>query len=189
MFRDKLHCTAIILENLGEPEWISVPCGDKVLTDIVCTAEVSSKQRKEPIKTYSFNKFTLNLFLCNNGDVISSARQCDGFNDCPNGEGDVNCLCCVDGKPLLNSSYCRYVCEYPRCSCSKLFFQNHKPGCNLYRKFEIDANSRAETRSEENFDKIKCPNELKYINRKQLDDLIPDYNLDTDAPILYELLT
>ena len=93
MLRDSFHCTIMILKNLAEPEWISAPCEDKVLTDIVCVTEHNLKQRKEPHDSDYSNTLKLMWFLCNNRELISSSRQCDGNVDCPDGQDELDCVC------------------------------------------------------------------------------------------------
>ena len=127
-----VQVTSMILENLAEPEWISVPCQDKVLTDIVCVKELNLKQNK----TINFAQIDVNLkltlFLCKNDEFISSSRQCDGIKDCTGGEDDANCLCYINGVTVSDSHYCRNVCQDPKCSCADLFLSNNMPGCHKY---------------------------------------------------------
>ena len=90
-------CTLIMLENLAMSEWITVPCAEKILTSVVCV----SKDWKNGDIFLGFHQemtdieVTSTLFQCNNGEIISSIRQCNGFMDCFDGEDENNCSCFV----------------------------------------------------------------------------------------------
>ena len=102
---DSFNCTIMILDNLAEPEWITAPCMNKFFTVIVCVAEDSLKQIKDiNIKDQHLNVTQLNLFLCNNGEFMSSNRHCDGYYGCSEGDDGNVCLCYVDdiGKYLIH---------------------------------------------------------------------------------------
>ena len=59
-----------MLENLAIPEWITVPCGEKILTSVVCVSEdrgsgeifLGFDQKGIDIEVTSI------LFQCNNGE-------------------------------------------------------------------------------------------------------------------------
>ena len=126
-----IGCTLLMLENLAMPEWITVPCAEKILTSVVCVRE----NRKHGDIFLGFDeemtdiKLTSTLFQCNNGEIISSIRQCNGFMDCFDGEDENNCSCFVRFRLISDSYYCKYLCKKPECICSKLFFQSHNTGC------------------------------------------------------------
>ena len=61
-------------------------CTRSILTDIVCIADSNLKQREEPNQLEHLDRVKLNVFLCNNGELISSTRHCDGYKDCAEGE-------------------------------------------------------------------------------------------------------
>ena len=130
----------MLLENLAELEWISIPCADKILADIICVAENNTKERIEFISSKNISSIQITKFLCKDGKLISSVRQCVGFKDCPDGEDKINCLCYIDGEVVSDSYYCRYSCQYPACICSKLFYQTFKPGCFPYGKIDDSTN-------------------------------------------------
>ena len=43
-----ITCTLMVLENLAKPEWISVPCTEKILTDMVCVKESKASGYQYP---------------------------------------------------------------------------------------------------------------------------------------------
>ena len=73
---NNIDCTLMMLENLAKPEWISVSCSEKILTDVVCVKENKVKGDTftgfDPIKTDL--EVTLTIFQCGNGKTISSMR-------------------------------------------------------------------------------------------------------------------
>ena len=75
-----------MLENLADPERISVSCHKKLLTNIVCVMEdndISSNQMTNAPQT--FKPVTLTTFVCSNKEYISSTKHCDGVKDCRDG--------------------------------------------------------------------------------------------------------
>ena len=94
---EDVTCTLMVLENLAKPEWISVPCAEKILTDVVCVKESMVNgdqypgfdQKRKDLEVASI------IFQCNNGKMISSIRQCDGFMDCSAGDDEKRCSCFV----------------------------------------------------------------------------------------------
>ena len=185
-------CTSMILENLAEPEWISVPCQDKILTDIVCVRELDLKQNETTNFAQIDVNLKLTLFLCMNDEFISSSRQCDGIKDCTGGEDEANCLCYINGVTISDSHYCRNVCQDPQCSCADLFLSNNKPGCHKYEEHYVNDNKVIKEvvhneGKKENDNLFNCSNG-KLIRVKQVNDLIPDCQSNIDEPILYSLL-
>ena len=183
-------CTLIMLENLAIPEWITVPCDEKILTSVVCVSEdrgngdifLGFDQEMTDIKVTSI------LFQCNNGEIISSIRQCDGFMDCFDGEDENNCSCFVRFRLISDSYYCRYLCKKPECFCSELFFQSHKTGCFQYKPLVTDQNGKIELKAEIN-QLYTCPNETITLEWELVNDLIPDCKSNADENILYLILT
>ena len=102
----------MMLENLAKPEWISVSCTEKILTDVVCVKE--NKVNGDTFTGFDQIKtdleVTLTIFQCGNGKTISSIRQCNDLIDCSNGEDENRCLCFVRRKLISDSHFCRYHC-------------------------------------------------------------------------------
>ena len=183
----KFNCTIMITENLAEPEWVSVPCTDKIVTDVVCIRELNSCNKSHKSKEINIETdIKVTTFRCANNEFISTNRQCDGHKDCLNGEDEANCLCFIDQHKVLDSNYCRFICHYPKCKCSELFLQHNKPGCHIYTEIEFHDKTPTQNYSIHNY--FKCPNELKVIPIKQVNDLIPDCLSALDEPILSTLL-
>ena len=122
-------------------------CHEKILTSVVCVKEdkvngdllLGFDQKRTDIKV------TLTtIFHCNNGEIISSTRQCNGFMDCFDGEDENNCFCFVRVKLISDSYYCRYFCKKPECFCSELLFQSHTTGCFQYKPLVTDQNGKIE---------------------------------------------
>ena len=188
-----VSCTIVMLENLAMPEWITVSCAERILASVVCVSE----QRANDDIFLGFDqemtdiKVTSTLFQCNNGEIISSIRQCNGFMDCFDGEDENNCSCFVRFRQISDSYYCRYLCKKPECFCSKLFFQSHKSGCFQYKPLITDQNGKIDN------SKIKaeidllytCPNETLTLEWELVNDLIPDCKSNADENILYLILT
>ena len=186
-------CTLIMLENLAMPEWITAPCGEKILTSVVCINEnkgngdifLGFHQERTDIKA------TSTLFQCNNGKIISSTRQCNGFKDCFDAKDENNCSCFVGVRLISDSYYCRYNCTKPECFCSTLFFQSHKTGCFQYKPLVTDQNGKIEhSKMKAELDLLyTCPNETLTLEWKFVNDLIPDCKSNADESILYLILT
>ena len=184
-----IGCSLIMLENLAIPEWITVPCDEKILTSVVCVSEdkgngdifLGFDQEVTDIEVTSI------LFQCNNGEIISSIRQCDGFMDCFDGEDENNCSCFVGFRPISNSYFCRYLCKKPECFCSELLFQSHKTGCFQYKPLVTDQNAKIELKAEIN-QLYTCPNETMTLEWEFVNDLIPDCKSNADENILYLIL-
>ena len=186
-------CTLIMLENLAIPEWITVPCAEKILTHVVCVSKdwengdifLGFHQEMTDIEV------TSTLFQCNNGEIISSIRQCNGFMDCFDGEDENNCSCFVRFRLISDSYYCRYLCKKPECFCSKWFFQSHKSGCIQYKPLITDQNGKIDhSKKKAEIDLLySCPNETTTIKWEIVSDLIPDCKSNADENILYLILT
>ena len=66
---EDVTCTLMVLENLAKPEWISVPCAEKILTYVVCVKESKASvdqypgfdQKRKDLEVAS------TIFQCNNG--------------------------------------------------------------------------------------------------------------------------
>ena len=185
-------CTLMMLENLAMPEWITVPCAEKILTNVVCV----SKDRANDDIFLGFDqemtdiKVTSTLFQCYNGEIISSIRQYNGFMDCFDGEDENNCSCFVRSRPIYDSYYCRYLCKKPECFCSRLFFQSYKSGCFQYKPLVKDQNVKMEySKMKAEIDQLyTCPNETMTLEWELVNDLIPDCKSNADENILYLLL-
>ena len=182
-----------MLENLAMPEWITVPCVEKILTSVVCVSE----DRENADIFLGFDqemtdiKLTSTLFQCNNGEIISSLRQCNGFMDCFDGEDENNCSCFVRFRLIYDSYYCRYLCKKPECFCSTLFFQSHKSGCFQYKPLITDQNGKIDHRKKKGEKGVlyTCPNETMTLELELVNDLIPDCKSNADENILYLILT
>ena len=180
-----IACTLMILENLAMPEWISIPCTRKILSDVVCIKENKVNRneftRFDQIKTDL--EITSTIFQCSNGKIISSMTQCDGFKDCSGGEDEERCLCFVRVKQISDSYYCRYKCKKPECFCSELFLQSHIAGCFQYKPLIAVQNWL------KNKILFTCPNETLRLEQKLVNDLIPDCKSNADENILFMMLT
>ena len=186
-----IACTVMILENLAKPYWISVPCSEKILTAVACVKE--HKVNEDRLAVFDKEKtdieVTSTIFQCNDGIIISSMSQCDGFMDCFDGEDEKNCLCFLKLKPIFDSYYCRYNCKKPECFCSELFFQANTIGCFQYKPLVTAQNRKAEHRQMKNESIFTCPNETLRLDNKFVNDLVPDCNSNADENILYLILT
>ena len=191
-FKNKdFRCALMILENLAKPEWISIPCFRKVLTDIICVKQFneSNNQGGERNEELIYAALTSNTFQCQTGEIIALARQCDGYMDCKNGEDEKGCICHLKGYKVTNSYYCIFSCKRPECFCSKLLFQSHSGGCHQYNKL-VSANNKTSVKSIYSSSKsFTCPNETMQLDVKLLNDLVPDCSSNADENLLYSLLT
>ena len=185
------NCTLMMLENLAKPEWISVSCTEKILTDVVCVKENEVNGDTftgfDQIKTDL--EVTLTIFQCGNGKTISSMRQCNGLIDFSNGEDENRCLCFVREKLISDSHFCRYHCKKPECSCSELFLQSHTTGCFQYKPLATASNEKTEKNKIKQEILFTCPNETMTLDNKLVNDLIPDCKSNADENILYLILT
>ena len=188
---EDVACTLMVLENLAKPEWISVPCSEKILTDVICVQE--NKVKGDTFLGFdqeiTDKKVKLTLFQCNNGEIISSIRQCNGFMDCSDGEDEKICLCFVRGKIIHDSHYCRYNCKRPKCVCSELFLQSHKTGCSQYKPLVTAANENTEKNEIKEELLFTCQNETLTLDNELVNDFIPDCKSNADENILYLMLT
>ena len=186
-----ISCTLMMLENLAKPEWISTPCTEKILTDIICVKQNRPNEggfpRFDTKKIYL--EITSTIFQCNNGKIISSVRQCNGFMDCSDGEDEIGCSCFVSFKPKSDSYYCRYNCKKPKCFCSELFFQSHTTGCFQYKPLVPAQSGQPEHSKMKRQLLFTCTNETVMIQRKLVNDLIPDCHANVDENILFSMLT
>ena len=188
---ENIACTIMMLENLAKPNWISVPCTEKILSDVACVKENKVNGDKLPVfnKKMTEIEVTSTIFQCNDGIIISSMWQCDGFMNCFDGEDEKNCSCFFRLKPISDSFYCRYNCTKPDCFCSELLFQAHKIGCFQYKPLVTAQNKNVEHRQMKTEFIFTCPNETLRSDRKHVNDLIPDCNSNADENILYLILT
>ena len=182
-------CTIMIMENLLKSHWISVPCTEKILSDVACVKEDKVNGNKLPVFKKTDIEVTSTIFQCNDGMIISSMWKCDGFIDCFDGKDEKNCSCFVRLKPISDSYYCRYNCKKPDCICSELFFQAHTIGCFQYKPIVTAQNRWAEHRQMNTELIFTCPNETLKLDNKFVNDLIPDCNSNADENILYLILT
>ena len=191
-----ITCTIMMLENLAKPHWISVPCTEKIISDVACVEENQINGSKWGIDKWPvFNEekpdidVTSTIFQCNDGTVISSMWQCNGFMDCFDGEDERNCSCFVRLKPISDSYFCRHNCKKPECFCSELFFQAHTIGCFQYKSLVTAQSRKAENGEMKTELLFTCPNETLTLDKKFVNDLIPDCDLSADENILYLMLT
>ena len=70
-------------------------------------------------------------FRCNDGSLVPSASQCDGYNDCPDSEDEHNCTDVCS----LHTNDCFTSCIYPSCVCHEFYYQCKNGGCIQYDKF------------------------------------------------------
>ena len=141
--------------------------------------------------TTAENSIILTSFLCNNGKFIISVRQCDGIKDCLNGDDETNCLCYIDKQTILDSYYCRKMCQYPNCTCYKLLHQNHEAGCHTYMENELTDARHTEYHAKDDYANtklFKCSEDSSHFSIKQVNDLIPDCKSNEDESILESLL-
>ena len=168
-----------------------MPCIHKILSDVACVKENMTNEDKLPlfIKAKTDKEVTSTIFQCNDGIIISSMLQCDGFMNCFDGEDENNCSCFVRLKPISDSYYCRYNCKKPNCFCSELFFQAHTIGCFQYKPLITAQNRKADNTQMKTELIFSCPNETLRLDNKFVNDLIPDCNSNADENILYLMLT
>ena len=190
---EDITCTVMVLENLAKPEWISVPCAEKILTDVVCVKESMVNgdqypgfdQKRKDLEVASI------IFQCNNGKMISSIRQCDGFMDCSAGDDEKRCSCFVRFQQINNSHYCRYNCKRPECFCLEMLFQSHTTGCFQYKPLVSVQHGKTEHSklNEERNLLFTCPNETLRLEGELVNDLIPDCKSNADENIIHLMLT
>ena len=74
------------------------------------------------------NILTGNLFICSNGQSISSLYILDGDNDC------------YDANPGSDESSFPFKCDNPNCACSPLFYKSSNGDCIPYTSNESTKN-------------------------------------------------
>ena len=188
MKRDVFSCTIMILENLVVPGWISVSCNDAVVSEIVCVTDNTNTYKGINItKIKKMQVIKLTLFLCHDGQSISSSRQCNGINDCSDNADESNCFCFVNGRKVENSNYCKYHCQLPTCICHKLLLQGNYPGCHLFEQGKNEYFGFKVTHVKD-LPHFECLNESKLIHMEKENDPISSCNFNIGEPILYSLL-
>ena len=72
--RNRLSCTAVLLQNLAEPQWISVPCNKKLSGNIFCSRLSNS------IQYWNFINGTINHFCLCEKQQIKRNQTCLQFD-------------------------------------------------------------------------------------------------------------
>ena len=65
-------CTLMLLSNLREPDWISIPCQEDLLAFIVCRKENTIKSK------YNISKYKPSLYLCKSHHILVN-NKCYSF--------------------------------------------------------------------------------------------------------------
>ena len=68
----KFNCTIMISENLAEPEWVSVPCTNIILTDVF-VREFNSCNKSHKSKNINIETDIKVTFLCKIGEYMSTS--------------------------------------------------------------------------------------------------------------------
>ncbi len=139
-------CVMMILFNVANISWISVPCDQKILDkgSVVCmrrsnsrTFNIIHQQRTIQFKNYykdiaeKINSGS--TFRCLDGTFLSADVICDGVMHCINGEDESHCQCVLNGTLRNDSLYCATKCRQPWCFCDPLFIYNtNRGGCQKY---------------------------------------------------------
>ena len=133
-----LTCSIMILENLADPEWISVPCNVRMIEDVICvknkneenksvTQFINTKQ-EQSVKHHK----RIHIYPCRDGSYIASSLLCDGSKNCPGGEDEQMCYCYKGNLKVTDFKFCSKVCLAPICTCPTLFHQLPTGGCSKY---------------------------------------------------------
>ena len=69
-------CVALLTNVLPEPDWISVPCDEKMPTVVICQTQVKETMSKE--KEQSFVTSSKNIQVCK-GNQLPVANKCISF--------------------------------------------------------------------------------------------------------------
>ncbi len=69
------------------------------------------------------------LFLCDNGEEISSKFRCDGKTDCRHSEDEKECYCLLEGNSMKSPKSCAKSVDY---TCGFLMMQLKEGGCKSY---------------------------------------------------------
>ena len=64
-----------------------------------------------------------NTYTCGSGECISRLLQCDGVDDCPQGEDEAEC------EDICTEAGSYGTCQAPDCLCSPAYYQCEKGGC------------------------------------------------------------
>ena len=59
LHNDRMNCTLMLLSNLAEPDWISIPCNYKILHCVVCANTISYPHGNHSI----MNIFSRKIYL------------------------------------------------------------------------------------------------------------------------------
>ena len=189
MKKNNLSCTAMVLENLATPGWISVSCSDAVISEIVCVKENNITYKGVDIThVQKVHKVMLTVFLCPDGQSISSSRQCNGVADCADNADEANCFCFVKGRKVKNSYYCKYFCQHPACICHDLWFQDNYPGCHLFEQGKNEYFGYNVTFIK-NLQYSECLDEPNIIDMERENGSISVCPDNTDKPVPYSLFS
>ena len=174
-------CSIMILENLEDPEWISVPCDVRMIEDVVCVENKNKNKNITQFLNTKQNQSTkhhkgIHIYLCKDGNYISSSLLCDGSKNCPSGEDEQICYCVKGNLKVTDFNFCSKVCRAPTCTCPTLFHQLPTGGCTKY------VEEKYTYQIQYTFKDIK--NQTKLV-----DDLIPDFSDNKDEQELLYLLS
>ena len=122
-----------------------------------------------------------NLFVCNDGSIISSHFLCDGVPHCLNIEDELNCTCASYYQPGI---LCKEACdEKNSCKCSNFYFSDSIGKC---QKFGMNETFSWRLGNRESF--ALCSDGKKLINQQLINDLIPDCTEGEDEPHLLAIV-
>ena len=79
---NKNSCTLMLLYNLGEPEWITVPCDEKLIADVFCVTHLAVTQRHH-------SDMKLTNLVCSQG-AVKIRNTCYVYQWSPNRIHSIN---------------------------------------------------------------------------------------------------
>ncbi len=126
-----------------------------------------------------------NIFICENGEYITSEAVCDGLLSCKTGEDETGCMdtCAMkDDNHIMYPTRCKKICvNMVRCHCSSLYWSDNRGNCRPFKEQSLSSYVA----------KIEfwhCKHDKRMIPVIQLNDIIPDCNGADDEPLLKSLL-
>lgn len=182
------NCTAMVLQNLADPYWISVPCNESLVQAIYCGIDTNQEFRTSTIKNQSIfladpsicnknsllvNNLCVNLKVCNIPRAKKSSFQIGHFD-----VQDIETI--FDGVsepfPPLISENLTHILTFTRCSETFRITYKHIPG-DLIFGFLVQTSHRKELSSSGNVYMCK---EHEYISTMFLCDTSNDCTRSAD---------